>query len=280
MNEILQTIQNAVIAIGFIPNLIILAILGLYLFWSESHTTRKNRNSVFDIFLLVIAVTIIWGRFSYILSNPADFEGLIWSLAPYEKYSDGIYYFRLLPWKYFKIWDGGFLFISMYVAFTTFAFFISTFIKKWRWREMIGVVTVSGSIMLGLSLIITGVLSENRDMVNQGLAIAVIYLLYRFIHMLMKLRHRHMTDAYEKSLFVVHFSYFALSNGFILASLLSSEITVVDRYHLYALVIYVILSVAVYIYDMQRKNIVIDTVFRSPKLPKVGSTVRVKREGK
>ncbi|MBI2356584.1 hypothetical protein HYV12_00790 [Candidatus Dojkabacteria bacterium] len=278
MNQVLQTIQDFVASVGFIPTLIMLALLGLYIFWAESHTTRKDRNSVFDIFLFVFFITIIWGRFSYVLSNPAEYEGLIWSIVPYEKYVDGTYYFRLLPWKFFKIWDGGFLFISMYVSFNIIAFTLSTFLKKWRWRESIGVVTISASVMLGFALIATGMFSSNWNIVKQGGMVILIYLLYLLIHYILKLMYKNVQDTYERAIFIVHFSYFVIVNTFLLLSFLLSDITLVDRYNLYVLVAYCILSSLVFIYDMQRKNIVLDTVFRTPKLPKVGSVVRIKKE--
>jgi hypothetical protein len=278
VNEIIEIVKNFASTIGFIPTLIILAVFGLYIFWSESHITRKDRNSVFDIFLLVFVLTVIWGRVSYIISNPADFEGLIWSLAPYEKYSDGIYYFRLLPWKYFSIWDGGFLFISMYVAFTILAFSVSTYLKKWRWREMIGVVTISASAMIGLSFIIAGLFSGSNIIYQQGVAIIVIYLVYLLVHKFLKVIFKRKHDRYEKITYNLHFVYFVLVNVFILFSLLTSEISQIERIGLYLLGVYVLVGSVTFIYDMQRKNIVVDTVFRSPRLPKVGSTVRMRKK--
>lgn len=278
MSEIVSTLQNALSSFGFIPSLVVFAIIGMYIFWSESHSTRKDRNSVFDVFFLTLLVTIIWGRFSYILSNPGDFEGLVWSVVPYEKYSDGIYYFRLLPWKYMKIWDGGFLFISMYAAFTIVGFIVSTYIKKWRWREMIGVITISGTVMLGASLIVTGLLGDSDIIVRQGAVVIGIYLLYLILHRLVKQRFKGNQDMYEKSIFILHFGYFVLSNTFILLSLLLSQITQVDRYNLYSLIVFMLISTWTFIADMQRKNIVLDTVARTPKLPKVGSIVKVKKK--
>lgn len=278
MSDILSTLQNAVSSFGFIPSLSVFAIIGMYIFWVESHSTRKDRNSVFDLFIITLVITIIWGRFSYILSNPADFEGLVWSFVPYEKYSDGIYYFRLLPWKYFKIWDGGFLFISMYAAFTIVAFMISTYLKRWRWREMIGVVSISGTVMLGASLVVTGILGDSSVILKQGFMVLAIYIVYLFLHAAIKRRHRGNQDLYEKSIFILHFGYFVVSNTFILLALLLSQVTQVDRYNLYSLVFFMVISAWTFIADMQRKNIVLDTVARTPRLPKVGSIVKVKKK--
>lgn len=278
MNEIIDVVKNFASSIGFIPTLVILALFGLYIFWSESHTTRKDRNSVFDIYLLVFILTVIWGRVSYIISNPVDFEGLIWSIAPYEKYSDGIYYFRLLPWKYFKIWDGGFLFISMYVAFTILAFTVSTYLKKWRWREMIGVISISASAMLGLSLAFTGYFGDSEVVYRQGVSVITIYVIYLIAHFLLKKLFKRKLARYDKAVFNLHFIYFVFVNVFILFSLLLSDITGVDRYGLYVLSVYVVIGSVLFVKDMQRKNIVVDAVFRSPKLPKVGSTVRIRKK--
>ncbi|KKR06306.1 MAG: hypothetical protein UT34_C0001G0346 [candidate division WS6 bacterium GW2011_GWF2_39_15] len=277
MNQALESVQNFFLGVGFIPILVVLAVLGIYIFWAEAHATRKDRNSIFDLYIIAFIITIIWGRVSYILANPADFQGLIWSIVPYEKYSDGIYYFRLLPWKFLKIWDGGFLYISMYVAFTTITFALSTFVKKWRWREMLGVISISGSIMLGLSLFATGLYGENVQVRNQGLGIIGIFVIYSVLHYLLKKALKNNRDSYEKNIFILHFAYFVIANIYILFSLLSSEITKIDRYNLYALAVFCLLSSILYIYDMQKTNIVVDTVIKAPRLPKIGSAVRISK---
>lgn len=280
MDQFYTLVQNVASSIGFMPSLLLLSVVGLYAFWAESHSTRKDRNSVFDIFILVIVLTVVWGRFSYILSNPSEFEGLIWSIAPYEKYSDGIYYFRLLPWKYFNIFDGGFLFVSMYVAFSIFAFMLSTFLKKWRWREMIGVVSVSASLMLSLSLTITGLIGESTLLIRQGVGILIIYIIYLIIRGVLSRARLRYPELFERGIYILHFGFFVISNVVIILTLLSSEITSVDRFHIYILVGYFVISSLVFITDMQKKNIVIDTVMRTPKLPKVGTIVKVKKGGK
>jgi len=277
VNQALESVQNFFLGVGFIPILVVLAVLGIYIFWAEAHATRKDRNSIFDLYIIAFIITIIWGRVSYILANPADFQGLIWSIVPYEKYSDGIYYFRLLPWKFLKIWDGGFLYISMYVAFTTITFALSTFVKKWRWREMLGVISISGSIMLGLSLFATGLYGENVQVRNQGLGIIGIFVIYSVLHYLLKKALKNNRDSYEKNIFILHFAYFVIANIYILFSLLSSEITKIDRYNLYALAVFCLLSSILYIYDMQKTNIVVDTVIKAPRLPKIGSAVRISK---
>ncbi len=171
--------------IGFLPLFFVGLLISLFLFWKESHK-HKDRNSVFDMWFLTILVAMLWGRVSFIIANWDFFDSLPWALAPYERYGDEIYFLRLLPWKFFDLRDGGFLFTGIFFAYISFAFLYNVVVKRWRWREMFLPVILSGEALLVFTLVAYGAVSGFDDIVFGGLIIALALLLFFGVIMLLR----------------------------------------------------------------------------------------------
>jgi hypothetical protein len=77
------------------------------------------------MWILTILFAMLWGRVSFIISNWEFFDSLPWALAPYERYGDNVYFFRLLPWNFFDLRDGGFLFTGIFSAYIFLLFCIT-----------------------------------------------------------------------------------------------------------------------------------------------------------
>lgn len=267
-----QFIQSSIFKLGFIPSLLIVFVIGMYFFWRDAMKTRKNRNSVFDIYMLTSILMLFWGRAMYVISSAAEYKGLIWFLSPYERYSDGIYYFRLLPWRYFRIWDGGVMYIPMFVSFIVIGFIATTVLKKWRWREVIGSVYLTGSVMFGLTLFISGSLGENTEIYKQGLVLLVISGVYIFVQGFLERAFARFRDKMDKYMFVLSYIFSLVVSFYIYSSL--EPATQIDLNHIKALIIFTGISSVMFFLDMSKKNIGIEAVGVSTK--QVGTNQPVK----
>jgi len=169
--------------------LVILAVIfffGMYVFWRGCAQSRKNRSSVFDMYIISGFFSALVGRLVYIIVEWESFSSFIWYWIPYEKYGDKIFLFRLLPWRFMAIWDGGLVILNMFVSLLLFMTFYSVVIKKWRWKHMFFPVYFSATAMLGLSFMITGLLEGVNEWVYKGIILVVLlgifFVTYKFIY--------------------------------------------------------------------------------------------------
>ncbi len=159
----------------------IVVFLGMYVFWSGSMKTRKNISSVYDIFVTSILGGGVVGRACYIIMNWEQFSNLIWYWLPYEKYGDEIYLFRLLPWRFLRIWDWRIDILSMFVAFILIATFWVLVVKKWKWSHMFTTIFFTAEVMLALSFILLGGSTGNQEWLTQGIVMVLLPLVLFFL---------------------------------------------------------------------------------------------------
>ena len=130
--SLLNQIYEILSQIGFLPMLLIIYMVVMYVFWYNSYKANKDSGSVFDQWFFTTIIMIIWGRVAYIIEFWGYYMKWPWFWLPYEKYGDTVYWFRTLPWRFFAIWDGGFLFIPMFFAFLLLSYFYVVRVKRWR----------------------------------------------------------------------------------------------------------------------------------------------------
>ena len=168
----------------------LLFLLGMYIFWRGSIESRKNRSSVFDMFLISGFLSGVVGRVVYIILEWEQFSSFIWYWIPYEKYGDEVFLFRLLPWRFLSIWDGGIIILAMFVTLLLVMTFYSLVIKKWRWKHMFFPIYFSSTTMLGMSFVYVGITSGFNDWIYKGLVLivmlAIFFLLFKFIYKIVK----------------------------------------------------------------------------------------------
>jgi hypothetical protein len=264
MEPYLNQIREVLFQIGFLPIVVVIALFALYVYWKESVKTGKNQNSIFDGYFLSAIVMVIWGRFTYILTNPIDYEGLIWSFIPYERYPDGFFLFRLLPWRYFRIWDGEFLFTGLFIGFILAAFIFSTIYKRWRWREMMGTVIFTASTYMGLLLFVSGFLVENADLLKQGLITLIITIGYFIVsNLFRKIFQLKRPKFFEKLNYYLIFIFSLVVSYYIPSALLQSDITNWDRFNLNIFAIFSVCSHIIFIIDLFRKSVKIKTEYKT-----------------
>lgn len=252
-------LRDIVISVGFIPILFVTGLLGLYSFWREATFTRKNRSSIFDMFLFILIFAAIWGRLTYIFANSQEYSSLIWFPFPYERYSDGFYLFRLLPWRYFRVWDGGFLFTGAFLGAVVSGYAFSTFIKRWRWKQMINTVYVPATFMLSVTLLFSGILVNSEALLSQGITLGTLVLGYMAISWIIYKRVLLNIKTYERLFYMINALFVVASSSYIFFSLLGSEITQWDRLNLYAFGAFTVAALLFYIYDATRIEMNIET---------------------
>ncbi len=170
--------------------LCLIFLFGMYVFWRGSIESRKNSSSIFDMFIISGFLSAIIGRLTYIILEWESFSSYIWYWIPYEKYGDEIFLFRLLPWRFFSVWDGGLVILTTFVSILLFLTFYSFIVKKWKWKHMFFPIYFSATTMLGLSFVITGLLDGFKEWIYKGVILLFIvglfFILYKSIYSIIK----------------------------------------------------------------------------------------------
>jgi len=232
--------------------------LGMYVCWRGAMETRKDRSSTFDLFIVSIFVGLVLGRIMYILSNWENFSQLGWYWSPYERYQDVVYWFRILPWKFINIFDGGLNILVMFVGYLFTASFWSTFVKKWRWNNMFPTIFFSGEVMLSISFLLIGLSSKNPIWIYEGLILLVFpmisILLIRYVNKIQKPKR-------ERSIYVIAniflISISCLVIGYIYTT---GEVDQLVKITVITLLVWTVLGLIFFIQDSKRANVVIEKV--------------------
>lgn len=260
MEQIFSQIKEYIQGINPFIIYIILFFFGLYVFWKGCIETRKNRSSVFDIYLLSGFLSVIIGRVVYIiLAWDTAFSSFIWYWLPYEKYGDNIYLFRLLPWRFFSIWDGGLIILAVFVSMILSLTFFSLVIKKWKWEDMFFPTFFSSTVILALSFIYTGIVSGFNTWAYRGIALiailGVFFFLYRFISKIVKdsSRERYVFG-YLGVLIVL------VSSIYILSLYLSQELTILENVFVGIFLVWSLTMSFFFISDLRKARVKIQSV--------------------
>ncbi len=277
MEKFLQNILKIVEGnIGFIPVLIGVYFISLLMFWYESKSTKKDKNSIFDQWFIVTTLMILWGRITYIITNSDQFFRWNWFYLPYEKYADSIYIFRAMPWRLFAIWDGGFLFIPMFLIYLIISYIYTVVIKRWRWREMMAGVIFSANILLGSTLLMYGAYIGQKDISIRGLILLVASILFEMFLKVIKYIYKENLNSYVNMAQVLLISFTLLETIFLSNTFLSQNISNLDKWHVYGYIGFSLFMIIAYLFDVKRAS----QNFDAPKniIPKVtlNQAIRVK----
>jgi hypothetical protein len=248
----------------------------MYVFWRGCMETEKDRSSTFDVYVLSLIFAVSAGRLGYILSNLDEFTGFIWYWSPYEKYADTVYLFRLLPWRFLRIWDGGVAIPALFVGFILFATFFVLFVKKWRWRQLFFVVFFSGVLMLSSSLLYVSAISSDLSiLLFSGILFASIAVFYISSHVITRLkvkwRVRKKIVGYIGSILIW------LVSAYISYKFLVEDNSMVEKISAYVLIAWVVISTILFVVDMRKKKAKIEKVssVQSVSLPEVNQPIRL-----
>lgn len=174
MSHTLDAISNFLLTVHPLWIYLVISVAGLFVYWRGCTETRKDRSSIFDTFLISIGVGFIVGRISFLRIYWTEYTRYAWYFLPYERYGDTVYMFRLLPWRFFRIWDGGLTIFVAMVAFLILLTLLALFYKKWRWYQVYFPIFFSMTSMLGLSFLYLGVIDEFAGWVIRGSALLLL----------------------------------------------------------------------------------------------------------
>lgn len=178
MSNLLEAIRNFLIVLNPLWVYLILIVAGLFVYWRGCTETRKNRSSIFDTFVISIFSAILIGRISFLSIHWSEYSRYAWYFLPYERYGDTVYLFRLLPWRFMRIWDGGLTIFVAMVAFLIILSLLVIFYKKWRWYQVYFPVFFSMTSMLGLSFIYVGIIDSYAIWAIRGAALTLLPIIF------------------------------------------------------------------------------------------------------
>ena len=282
MKEIFLSLLDFVSSIPVGVILLFIFLSGMYAFWRGCIETGKDRSSIFDVYLFSLISGIIAGRIGYIISNIEEFSGYIWYWSPYEKYGDVVYIFRLLPWRFLRIWDGGIVVFVMFVGFLITASILVTFAKKWRWRQMYFVIFFSDLLMLSLSFLFISSTASDLNLFLTSVILFVCAISFFIISLVvsrkkkMKWRKRKNVVGYAGVGIILSVCVY-LSFKF-----LTKEVSLAESISIYALDIWAVLSTLLFMVDMKRKKVNIEKIssIGSISLPEINQPIRLPIHGK
>lgn len=254
---------------------LIIFFVGLILFWRGSVESRKERSSIFDMFFLSSFFSLLIARIVYIVENWNQFSGYIWYWLPYERYGDNVYFFRLLPWRFFNIFDGGIEIFVMFVAFILVGTFAVLVVKKWRWKDMFYVIFFSAEVMLAMAFLFSGLSSGNMEWVSQSGVLLIPVLLIFLIDWIF--RKRGELGRIPLAIFVIFL--INITTAYILYIYLGENSTVADIVSSGILLIWAIVGTIFRIKDERKSNLTIESVssVRTVSPIDINQPIRVKK---
>ena len=178
MNSLLESMRNFLVDLHPLWVYFAISVVGLFFYWRGCTETRKNQSSIFDTFFISITSGLIIARVSYLAINWVEYSRYAWYFLPYEKYGDSIYWFRLLPWRLLRIWDGGLTIFVAMIAFLVILTLLALLYKKWRWYQLYFPIFFATTVMLGISFIYLGVIDEYVEWCVRGGILILLPLLF------------------------------------------------------------------------------------------------------
>lgn len=244
----------------FSPSVLFLCVVffGMFVCWRGAMETRKDRSSTFDLFIISIFLGFVLGRIIYVVSNYNDFSGYIWYWLPYERYGDQVYWFRLLPWRFLNIFDGGLNILAMFVMYLLSASFWSSRVKKWRWGQMFPTIYFSGETMLALSFVLLGLNGANGTWVLQGALLLIFPVIAIFF---INFVNRIQKPLLEKRIYLLVNVILSVVSAAIVGYIyMSGEINIYEQISMYIFFAWAFFSVILFVRDLKQANVVIEKV--------------------
>lgn len=238
--------------IGFLPILLIIYLLGLFIFWLQGKKLNKNSNSIFDQWFVTTLFMLVWGRFIYIIASWESLSNWYWFWLPYEKYGNQMYFLRAMPWRIFAIWDGGFLFIAMFVVFLLSNFIYTVFVKRWRWKEMMSVIYITANSMLGLLLFVYGIFIKSDRITQDGVYLGLYTLLFVVMTAILKFVYKTKEHAFTKLVLILNGLFVVGSVLLVSYIFLTQELSKSEVYHVYGFIVISGFLLLYYLLDIRK----------------------------
>jgi hypothetical protein len=256
--DILEKIQQILNSVSPLILFVIVLLLGMYVFWSGSMETRKNISSVYDIFVTSLLGGLVVGRICYIIINWEQFSSFIWYWLPYEKYGEQIYLFRLLPWRFMRIWDWRIDILSMFVAFILIASFWVLIVKKWKWSHMFTTIFFTAEGMLAISFILLGASTANQEWLTQGIVMVLLPLVLFFLKNSVK---KAIVGKKEiKTLMLLDIFFITLTTAYVTYTYFIADINNTEKTSIITFAVWSLLGIIFYMKETKQADITIEKV--------------------
>ncbi len=275
--NIINSVKGFISTLNPFLGLILIFLLGLFVFWKESSRSRKNNSSVFDIFFISVIIGILVGRLVYVVSNwSSEYSSLPWYWLPYERYGDDIYLFRLLPWKLLKIWDGQLDILFTFLGIILMQTISVLFLKKWKWGDLFPPIYLSNWVMMGLSYFFVGIQSGNNLWLKQGWIILIPFVVFIILQaIILKVYLGSKKEEVSRILYILFAVVALFVIGYVYISLSLTTLTTIG---FVILSIWYVAGIIAYIISSRKEgNVTIKTVssVRQVSLPEVSKPVRL-----
>jgi len=256
--DILEKIQQILNSVSPLILFVVVLLLGMYVFWSGSMETRKNISSVYDIFVTSLLGGLVVGRICYIIINWEQFSSFIWYWLPYEKYGEQIYLFRLLPWRFMRIWDWRIDILSMFVAFILIASFWVLIVKKWKWSHMFTTIFFTAEGMLAISFILLGASTANQEWLTQGVVMVLLPLVLFFLKNSVK---KAIVGKKEiKTLMLLDIFFITLTTAYVTYTYFIVDINNTEKASIITFAVWSLLGIIFYMKETKQADITIEKV--------------------
>ncbi|MCD4811606.1 hypothetical protein K8R14_03320 [bacterium] len=259
MQDVIITIRESLVNTNPLWVYFVISIVGLFVYWRGCTETRKDRSSIFDTFSISIIVGLIIGRVSYLVINWSQYSRYSWYFLPYEKYGDAMYFFRLLPWRLIRVWDGGLTIFVAMVAFLLFITILVVLVKKWRWYQVYFPIFFSMIAMLGISFVYMGILNENTLWMIQGGILFVIPILFWLVSKFLLVSIKNGIKR-RRVLVYIGVLVVTLTSMYISYSYLLDDVSQFEFIAVIALIFWVAIMDILLIVDINRPNVTIERV--------------------
>lgn len=257
-SDFLEKFQELLINVNPLLLFVIVIILGMYVFWRGLSQTRKNITSIFDVFIISLFGGLAFGRISHIISNWSEFSSFIWYWLPYEKYGPEIHLFRVLPWRFFRVWDWGIDVLAMFVGFLLIATFWVFVIKKWKWSHVFVAIFFTAQIMFAISFVLLGGASGNEEWIVQGLVMVLLPIVLFFLSN--SIRKATAGNKGAKFLVILNILFIILTSTYISYTYLLVDLKDIEKIVLITFILWTVLGILFYLRDLRKDNVTIEKV--------------------
>lgn len=266
-SDFLEKFQQVLVAVNPFILFLIVILLGMYVFWRGFSETRKNVTSIFDVFLISLFGGLGVGRISHIIINWSRFSSYIWHWLPYEKYGPEIHLFRVLPWRFFRVWDLGIDILAMFVGFLLLATFWVLVVKKWKWSHVFTAIFFTAQVMLALSFVLLGGALGNEQWILQGVVMVLLPTVLFFLSNSVK---RAMIGKKEiKVLAILNSVFIILTLLYVSHTYFSIELRDVEKGAVIIFILWTVLGVIFYLLGLRKDNVTIEKVSSVREVSKI-----------
>ncbi len=255
---VLEKLQEILNSVNPFFLFVIVLLFGLYVFWRGCTETRKNPSSIFDVFIISLFLGLVLGRISHIITNWSRFASSIWYWLPYERYGGETHLFRVLPWRFLRIWDWGIDILAMFVGFLLVATLWVLLVKKWKWSHMFTTIFFTAQIMLAMSFVLLGGAIGNEQWIVQG---TVMFLLPAVLFFLKNSVKRIMIGKKEiRVLAILDVVFIILTVTYIAYTYLMIDINNIEKGGVITFVVWTVLGTIFYLAGLKKDNVTIEKV--------------------